>query len=202
MPARKQHAVHALRSGSASIRLRAVGEFLQTVGVADEVLLVGASRGAVDDCARAMAMSRGVSFGVHRLSVTQLAARLAMLDLAARDRTPISRLGYEALATRATFDAAKDDALRYLAPVRHTPGFPRALAATLTELRLHGSTPLRSLRARAQRTRPGGPARARRRSARHRSRERSRGLLRGRDRARRRHPGVSERPCRPARRGL
>lgn len=141
MPARKQRAVHALRSGSASIRLRAVGEFLQTVGVADEVLLVGASRGAVDDCARAMAMSRGVSFGVHRLSVTQLAARLAMLDLAASDRTPISRLGYEALATRATFDAAKDDALRYLAPVRHTPGFPRALAATLTELRLHGSTP-------------------------------------------------------------
>jgi ATP-dependent helicase/nuclease subunit B len=140
MPTRSGHAIRGVRSGSASIRLAGAGEFLQTIGVADEVLLVGASRGAVDDCARSMALSRGVSFGVHRLSVTQIAARLAMRNLAAQGRTPITRLGYEALATRAAYDAGRDDALRYLTPVRNTPGFSRALATTLTELRLHGAT--------------------------------------------------------------
>jgi RecB family exonuclease len=81
-----------------------------------------------------------VTFGLHRLSLTQVAARLAMVDLASRGRTPIGGLGYEALASRATFDAAADNTLHYLTPVRRAPGFPRALAATLTELRLHGAT--------------------------------------------------------------
>ncbi|MGE5836969.1 MAG: hypothetical protein ACM4AI_21020, partial [Acidobacteriota bacterium] len=93
-----QRTVRALRSGSTSVRLAAVGEFLQTVGPADEVLLVGASRGAVDDFARSLSHQRGVTFGIHRLSVTQVAARLAMADLAARGRIPITGLGYEALA--------------------------------------------------------------------------------------------------------
>ena len=134
-----QRTVRALRSGSTSVRLAAVGEFLQTVGPADEVLLVGASRGAVDDFARGLSHQRGVTFGIHRLSVTQVAARLAMVALAARGRTPITGLGYEALANRAAFDAARNDALDYLTPVQKAPGFPRALAATLSELRLHGT---------------------------------------------------------------
>ena len=97
---------------------------------------MGASRGAADDCARTLAMARGVSFGVHRFSVTQIAARLAVADLARRGLTPITALAYEALVTRATFDAGRDDSLSYLKSVRDKPGFPRALAATLTELRL------------------------------------------------------------------
>ena len=68
----------AVRSGSAQARLDAVGEFLRAQPVADEVLLIASSRGAADDCARALAMTRGVSFGVHRCSVTQIAARLAI----------------------------------------------------------------------------------------------------------------------------
>src|SRR5262245_13381271 len=119
--------VRAIRSGSAARRLAGVRTFLNNLTADAEVLLVGASRGAVDDCARALAAERGVSFGMHRLSVNQLAARLAMLDLAAAQQTPITRLGFEALAARATFEAVTDNALRYLQAVHATPGFPRAL---------------------------------------------------------------------------
>ena len=136
----------AVRSGSAQARLDAVGTFLRALPVADEVLLVASSRGAADDCARMAAKARGVSFGVHRFSVTQIAARLAVGDLATRGLTPITTLGYQALVTRAVFGATRDDSLRYLESVCDKPGFPRALAATLTELRLHDVDPARLTR--------------------------------------------------------
>ena len=101
-----------------------------------EVLLLGASRGSVDDLARAIALERGATFGLHRLSFTQLAARLAVMELAARDRAPTTTLGHEAVATRAAFEARSDDSLEYFSPVSQTPGFPKALARTLLDLRL------------------------------------------------------------------
>ncbi len=101
-----------------------------------EVLLLGASRGSVDDLARAIALERGAAFGLHRLSFTQLAARLAVIELAARERAPTTALGHEAVATRAAFEARSDDALQYFSPVSQTPGFPKALARTLLDLRL------------------------------------------------------------------
>jgi CRISPR/Cas system-associated exonuclease Cas4 (RecB family) len=128
--------IRAVRSGSARVRLEAARSFLDSLGPGVEVLVVGATRGAADDCARAIAAARGVSFGIHRLSLMQAAARLAMPDLAAQARTPIAGIGFEALAARATFDAANDETLGYLDGVHATPGFPRALATTLTELRL------------------------------------------------------------------
>ncbi|MEQ1730603.1 MAG: PD-(D/E)XK nuclease family protein, partial [Vicinamibacterales bacterium] len=68
-------------------------------------------------------------------SIMQFAARTALLTLARRGRTPSTSLVSEAVATRAAFDAAQAAALEYFAPVAGTPGFPRALARTLTELR-------------------------------------------------------------------
>jgi CRISPR/Cas system-associated exonuclease Cas4 (RecB family) len=129
--------IRAVRSGSARVRLDAVRSFLESLNPGVEVLIVGATRGAADDCARAIAAARGVSFGLHRLSLLQAAARLAMPALAAHARTPIAGIGFEALAARATFDADNERTLDYLAAVHAAPGFPRALAATLTELRLH-----------------------------------------------------------------
>jgi CRISPR/Cas system-associated exonuclease Cas4 (RecB family) len=102
------------------------------------VLIVGASRGAADDLAREVAATVRATFGIQRLSLTQLAARTALVALAADGTTPSTRLGAEAVATRAVFDATRDGALRYFAPVAATPGFPRALARTLQELRLAG----------------------------------------------------------------
>jgi ATP-dependent helicase/nuclease subunit B len=128
----------AIRSASAAIRLHEARKFLNTFSPGTEVLLLGASRGAVDDLARTIAMEKGATFGLHRLSFTQLAARLAATELAANRQAPSSALGYEAAAARAAFEAAKDEALEYFAPVSSTPGFPKALARTLQELRLAG----------------------------------------------------------------
>jgi CRISPR/Cas system-associated exonuclease Cas4 (RecB family) len=49
---------------------------------------------------------------------------------------PISRLGIEALAARIVHAAATANQLPYFAPVAQTPGFARALAKTIAELRL------------------------------------------------------------------
>jgi hypothetical protein len=100
------------------------------------VWLVGASRGAVDDLARSIAAQAGASIGLHRFSLTQLAVRLAAPVLAEQGLAPVTYLGTEAVAARATFEAQRDAALAYFAPVARTPGFPRALARTLQEIRL------------------------------------------------------------------
>ena len=128
----------AIRSASASLRLQEAREFLNSFSPGTEVLLLGASRGPVDDLARTIAMEKGATFGLHRLSFTQLAARLAAAELAANGQAPSSALGYEAVAARAAFEANKDEALDYFSPVSSTPGFPKALARTLQELRLAG----------------------------------------------------------------
>ena len=128
--------ITTVQSGSAAVRLREARRFLERFEPGAEVLLLGASRGSVDDLARAIALERGATFGLHRLSFTQLAARLAVLELAARERAPTTALGHEAVATRAAFEARSDDSLEYFSSVSQTPGFPKALARTLLDLRL------------------------------------------------------------------
>jgi ATP-dependent helicase/nuclease subunit B len=116
--------------------LREARRFLERFEPGAEVLLLGATRGSVDDLARVISLERGATFGLHRLSFTQLAARLAVMELAALDRGPTTALGHEAVATRAVFEARGDDVLEYFLPVAQTPGFPKALARTLLDLRL------------------------------------------------------------------
>jgi CRISPR/Cas system-associated exonuclease Cas4 (RecB family) len=125
-------------SPSNAERLSAARDVVQSCVPGTRVLIVGASRGAADDLARRVAADAPATFGIQRLSVTQLAARSALLALAADGITSSTRLGAEAVAARAAFDATRAAALRYFAPVAGTPGFPRALAATLQELRLGG----------------------------------------------------------------
>ena len=70
-----------------------------------------------------------------------------------RALAPISRLGIEAIATRIVHAASASKKLSYFSPVAQTPGFPRALARTIAELRLQNvsATDLR----RHRRCRPG-----------------------------------------------
>ncbi|MBI3050060.1 MAG: PD-(D/E)XK nuclease family protein [Acidobacteria bacterium] len=125
-------------SPSAADRLAVARDALRTCAPGSRVLIVGASRGAADDLARDVAAAIPATFGIQRLSLTQAAARTALLALAAGQTTPSTWLGAEAVAARAAFDAGRASALRYFAPVADTPGFPRALARTLQELRLAG----------------------------------------------------------------
>ena len=130
--------VRLLTSPSGAVRIRAALQFLDTLPSGQATLIVAASRGAADDLARRAARQRGASFGWHRFSVLQLAARLALTDLARRGCSPSSPLGGEAVTARAIFDVIGSGQLRYFAPVAETPGFPRALAKTVSELRLAG----------------------------------------------------------------
>src|SRR5439155_12044877 len=56
-------------------------------------------------------------------------------------RVPGTQAGAEAIAARAAFDARAAGELAYFAPVAGMPGFPKALARTLYELRLAGVGP-------------------------------------------------------------
>ncbi len=97
---------------------------------------MGPSRGSVDDLARSVARECGATIGLHRFSVTQLAARLAAASLADARLAPATYLGSEAVAARAVFETQRAGSLDYFGPVAATPGFPRALARTLQELRM------------------------------------------------------------------
>lgn len=123
-------------STSAAARLQAATRFLEHRPQADAVLIVAASRGAADDVARAVGRRRGATFGLARFSVVELAARIAFIELASAGRAPVSEAGAQAMAARAVFDADAAGELAYFGPVATLPGFSRALARTLHELRL------------------------------------------------------------------
>ena len=125
-------------SSSAAVRLEAARRFLGGRLPGSEVVIVGASRGAADDLARDVARRAGATFGLTRFSLTELAARSAAARLAGARRVPGSSAGAEAMAARAVFDTLAADELAYFAPVAALPGFPRALARTVHELRLAG----------------------------------------------------------------
>ncbi len=126
-------------STSSAVRLNAAATALQSTLPSSHVLVVAASRGAADDLARLVARRAGATFGLVRFGFTELAARLAAVataSSAAPMPAPATPVAGEAVATRAVFDALAADELRYLAPVARLPGFPKALARTLFELRV------------------------------------------------------------------
>jgi CRISPR/Cas system-associated exonuclease Cas4 (RecB family) len=130
--------IRFLQAPAAAVRIRAAREFVAALAPAREALLVGASRGAVDDLVRELAAGRGATFGLHRFSLTELAARLAAPLLASRGLGATTELGLEAVAARTAFEAEREGRLPYFATVAGMPGFPRALARTLLQLRMAG----------------------------------------------------------------
>ncbi len=96
--------------------------------------MLGATKAAADELVRGAAGAGSV--GVHALTLTQLAASIAAPAMGEADLAPLTRLGAEAVAARVTHAAMLAQKLKYFAPVANTPGFPRAVACTLAELRL------------------------------------------------------------------
>lgn len=90
--------------------------------------------------------------GARKWILAQLASHLARPGMAERRLTPLSNLGLEAVTTRVAYAAARSGSLTYFEPVAMLPGFGRALARTLSELRLAGI--------RAQELAARGPAQA------------------------------------------
>ena len=130
--------VRCVLSPSAASRLEAAHAFALAHPPSQPLTIVAATRGAADDFARAMARARPATIGLSRFSLTQLAARIAAPKLGGLGIAPASALALEAVAARSAFETARRGELAFLTPVAGTPGFPRALARSLGDLRLAG----------------------------------------------------------------
>ncbi len=118
--------------------LERAADFLRTHSRTSEVLILGPTRAAANELALA-AFEQGCQ-GIHALTLTQLAAQLAAQPMGRQALAPISRLGIEALSARIVHAAQSAGQLTYFSPVALTPGFARALARTVAELRLNHVT--------------------------------------------------------------
>jgi ATP-dependent helicase/nuclease subunit B len=132
--------MQVVQSSSARARTAAARAFIARFSPDSEVLVIGATRGAADDFARAIARDRA-TFGLHRFSLTELAARAALVTISRTGQVPGTTANAEAMAARAAFDALSSGELTYFTPVAAMPGFPLALARTLHELRLASINP-------------------------------------------------------------
>jgi hypothetical protein len=129
-----------LISSAASDRLSAAGQFLSGFPHSAEILVIGGTRATADDFVRHYARLQGATFGIHRFSLVQLAARISALRLAAEGQVPCSALGIEAAVVRAVHDAHSNGSLQYFSSVALLPGFAKAVRATTSELRAAGIT--------------------------------------------------------------
>ena len=124
-------------SNSNAVLLDAARKFIAEWSAKGEVVVLGATKAAADECVRAAADG---CLGVHALTLTQLAASVAAPVMGAAGLAPLTRLGAEAVAARVVYQAVQGRKLQYFRPVADTPGFARAVASTLTELRLERVT--------------------------------------------------------------
>ena len=97
-----------------------------------EILVIAPIHSAGEELAQRL---HGV-VGVHRLTLVQLASDLAREAMAGMGLAPLTPLGLEALAARVVHAALRDGELGYFKPVASLPGFARALARTIGELRM------------------------------------------------------------------
>jgi ATP-dependent helicase/nuclease subunit B len=130
----------AVTSAANHRRIGRARTWLESRLVDEEVLIIGASLDAANELARKVAEEKGVAFGWHRVTLPQLAAALAAPLLAERKLVPISHLNAEATVARVVHRLKAEAGLGRYQPVGETPGFARAIAAVIAELRLASLT--------------------------------------------------------------
>jgi ATP-dependent helicase/nuclease subunit B len=117
-------------------RIQRARSWLATKAGGEEILILGANIGAVNDLVRIQAADKQAAFGWHRLTLAQLAATIAMPVLTEHGLASVSRLGNEAIVARLVHRFRSDGGLGRYEAVAGTPGLPRALAGVMAELRL------------------------------------------------------------------
>jgi ATP-dependent helicase/nuclease subunit B len=121
---------------AAKDRLHACEEFLRSIG-RQEVLILAPTRLAADELARNFCATVDGTFGLHRFSVGALAVELASPRLALSGKSILAGIAVDALAARAVQECRSTSSLKWFEPVAASTGFFRALASTLTELRVN-----------------------------------------------------------------
>ena len=133
--------VNVVVSAEARFRVERARAWLATRDSAQEVLILGASLHSANEIARSLAKVKGAAFGWHRLTVPQLAATIALPQLTELGLASITPVGTEATVTRLVHRLRTEGRVGRFAPIAHTPGFPRAIASVMTELRLSRLSP-------------------------------------------------------------
>src|SRR5262245_14026862 len=121
----------------AASRAAAARSWLAALPADAEALVLGATWEAADDLLRDTVAAGGARFGVVRLTLDRLAARLATRALTQAGRTPTTSLSLVAVVARAVHLLLADGRLEYFEPVARGPGFAAAVARTLGELRMN-----------------------------------------------------------------
>ncbi len=127
---------NAIVSATNDRRIGCARAWLEGRLAGEEVLIVGATPDAANELARSVATTKGAAFGWHRLTLSRLAFAVAAPVLAARGLTPLSRIGADAIAARLAHRMNAEGRLSHYQSVAATPGFPRAVAGVIAELRL------------------------------------------------------------------
>ncbi|HQY60960.1 MAG: PD-(D/E)XK nuclease family protein [Myxococcales bacterium] len=138
---RPEHDRRLVISPSAKARLELARDALLELPASAEAVIVASSLEAANHLARAVALRRSATYGTTRTTVSLYVGALARRGLASAGRVAASRLTLEAVATRLAQSRPRGADLGRFAPVAGTPGFARALAQTLDELRREGLVP-------------------------------------------------------------
>jgi ATP-dependent helicase/nuclease subunit B len=128
--------VRAVTSSVGHRRIHRAQRWLENRAAAEEVLIIGATLDAANELARRVAKKKGAAFGWHRLTLPQSAFAIAAPILAARGLTPLSGIGARAFVARLVHRLNIEGRLRHYQSVVTSPGFPRAVAGVVAELRL------------------------------------------------------------------
>ena len=124
-------------AADAGTRLQRARDWIAAYPHDREILLLANSSEAANDFYLTIVQAAGSWFGIKRLTLDALAARLAQLSLTASATAPTSRFSFIAIVARAIHLLVSRNALGYFAPVAAKPGFPVAVARTLSELRMN-----------------------------------------------------------------
>ncbi len=137
-----------IRSPAAAARLAHAQKWLQAHLDGGEVLVIAANWEAADDLVRMVASQRGALLGIHRLTLNRLIGLLAAGDLARDGLVALSALATEAVAARAIHGlfapsdrgggAQSSPGAEFFAAMASRPGFPGAVAETISQLRMAG----------------------------------------------------------------
>jgi RecB family exonuclease len=125
-----------VRSQRAATRVARAEAWLCERAPAERVLVIAPSAEAGQDLLRAAAARAGAAFGWRRATLAGLAADLASEARVDRGLAPVGRIAAEAVASRAVHRLNARNALGRFASVAACPGFARAIATTIGELRL------------------------------------------------------------------
>lgn len=130
-----------VRASAAHLRIERARAWLSAREPSEEVLVVAANADAASDLLRDAAAERGAAFGWHRATLGRVAMELSTRAVVERGLASVSALASEAVVAQSVQTATADGKLGRFAAISEGPGFARAIAQTLSELRLSGVEP-------------------------------------------------------------